>query len=450
MIGWLQPSAMWGLALLALPVAIHLLRTHHARRIAFPTIRFVPASRTAAVRPRAPSDLLLLAVRMGIVALAVVASAQPIWLTSARLSAWNARVARAVVVDTSESLSMPRADGSTAAEQARTIADAEQKGALVWRLDCPELREGIRRAVAWVRSAPPARREIVVISDFHLGSISRDVLNGVPENIGLRFSRVQGAAGRRLVDGVALLPTPGRTDRSQRVELSAEGTQVTLLMRDFLPGARPSQAVPGLRLVHPGPQADSDRLVATLAAAGTAAPDEGRPIAVRFAPIGDTDGLRPPTVRWMIVTLLDLERSPELARLGRGLDAMPLIESASSAVLLRDRNGRPLVRASALDRELVVDVASPITSYFAAALTRVALSALRGTPAQPEQEVLRISDRDLTSWSRAPGPVGPSAWRQSDSSEARWFWFGALVLLLAEQWLRRPSVSRKGDVRVAA
>jgi hypothetical protein len=450
MIGWLQPWALWGLAVLAIPLAIHLLRTRHARRIAFPTIRFVPPSRTAAVRLRPPSDLLLMAARMGIVALAVIAAAQPIWLTSARLSAWNARVARAVVVDTSESLSMPRAEGPTAAEQARAIADAEQKGDLVWRLDHPDLREGIRRAVAWVRAAPPARREIVVISDFHLGSISGDVPDDVPEDVGLRFLRVQGAVESRFIDGVALLPTPGRIDRSQRVELSPEGTQVTLLTRDPLPGARPSAAIPGLRLVHPGAQSDSDRLVATLAAAGTAAPDAGRSIAVRFAPIGEADELHPPTMRWMVDTLLDLERSPELARLARGLHAMPLTESASSAVLLRDREGRPLVRAGALDREFVVDVASPITSYFAAALTRKVLSALRGTPERSEQEVLRIADRVLSSWSRVPGPVGPSAWRQSDTSDARWFWFGALVLLLVEQWLRRQSVSRKDDVRVAA
>lgn len=449
MIGWLQPTALWGLALLAIPLLIHLLRTRRARRIAFPTIRFVSPSRTAAVRLWAPSDLLLLAVRMSIVGLAVIAVAQPIWLTSARLAAWNARVARGVVVDTSESLGMPRADGSTAAEEARAVADAEQKGDLTWRLDHPDLHEGIRRAVAWVRSAPPARREIVVISDFQLGSISSAILNDVPDDIGLRLSRVQGAGGSRFIDDVALLSVPGRAERSQRVEISPEGTKVTLLERDRLPGTRPSAATSGLRLVHPGPEADSDRLVATLAAAGTAAPDAGRPIAVRFAP-GETDELRPPTARWMIDTLLDLERSPELVRLARGLDAPPLVESASSAVLLRDRNGRPLVRAGALGRELVVDVASLITSYFAAALTRAALNALRGTTEQREQEVLHIPDRDLLSWSRAPGPVGPSAWRQSDSSDARWFWLGALVLLLGEQWLRSSSVSRKDDVRAAA
>ena len=57
MIGWLNPAALWALPLAAVPVIIHLLRTHHARRVAFPSLRFVPPSRTAAVRMR-------LAVRM--------------------------------------------------------------------------------------------------------------------------------------------------------------------------------------------------------------------------------------------------------------------------------------------------------------------------------------------------------------------------------------------------
>ena len=58
MIGWLNPGALWALPLAALPILIHLLRTHHATRVAFPSLRFVQPSRTAAVRMRLPSDVL--------------------------------------------------------------------------------------------------------------------------------------------------------------------------------------------------------------------------------------------------------------------------------------------------------------------------------------------------------------------------------------------------------
>ena len=99
MIRWLNPSAGWALALLAIPIAIHLLRAHRAERRPFPTLRFVPASRTAAVRMRLPSDLGLLALRVAIVAAAIGAAAQPLVLTTRRLDAWNTRTARAIVVD---------------------------------------------------------------------------------------------------------------------------------------------------------------------------------------------------------------------------------------------------------------------------------------------------------------------------------------------------------------
>jgi Aerotolerance regulator N-terminal len=446
MIGWLQPSALWGLTLMAIPVAIHLLRTRHARRVPFPTIRFVPPSRTAAVRLRPPSDLLLLCVRMGIVGLAAVAAAQPIWLSPSRLDGWNGRVARALVVDTSESMRMRRADARTAADDAAAAAEAEQRGELTWRVEHADLREGIRRASAWLRSAPPARREIVVISDFQRGSVSAAVLEDVPEEAGLRFSPVQGAFQRRSIDGMPLLRAPGRAGRLQRVHLDAEGTRVSLSARE---GPQAAQD-PGLRVVHTGDARDADRLLAALAAAGTPAPDNTQPIAVRFAPLLDRDDLDRLSARWMIDTASRLERRAELVRLGREADATPLPESASATTLIRDRKGRPLVRAGARDRELVLDIASPISGYFAAAVTRAALTARRGAPGRPEQEVLRIPDSDLSSWSRAPGPVGPSAWRQSERSDAPWFWGAALILLLIEHWLRSSSTSRQEEDRVAA
>jgi len=64
MIHWLNPSALAGLALLGLPILIHLLRTRQAERIPFPSLRFVVPSETAAVRLRLPADWLLLLVRL--------------------------------------------------------------------------------------------------------------------------------------------------------------------------------------------------------------------------------------------------------------------------------------------------------------------------------------------------------------------------------------------------
>ena len=125
MIAWLNPGAWVGLAVLAGPVLVHLLLRHRAARILFPSLRFVRASRTAAVRLRPPSDLLLLALRLATLGLAVVALAQPLLLAPARVAAWNARLARAVVVDVSDSMKPLMASAARAARRRSAIHDGQ-------------------------------------------------------------------------------------------------------------------------------------------------------------------------------------------------------------------------------------------------------------------------------------------------------------------------------------
>ena len=86
------------------PVVVHLLRRQRARRVLFPTLQFLVSTRAAAARLRTPSDLPLLALRVAIVAAAAIAAAQPFLVTGWRRAAWEQRVARALVIDTSESM----------------------------------------------------------------------------------------------------------------------------------------------------------------------------------------------------------------------------------------------------------------------------------------------------------------------------------------------------------
>ena len=102
MIGWQNVAAFALLPLVLVPVIIHLLRVHRADRVLFPSLRFVQPSRSAAVHLRLPSDWLLMALRMAAAALAICAVARPIVVTNARVNRWNARTARAVVIDTSD------------------------------------------------------------------------------------------------------------------------------------------------------------------------------------------------------------------------------------------------------------------------------------------------------------------------------------------------------------
>jgi hypothetical protein len=140
-IALLNPAALAGLAAIAAPIVIHLLRQHRASRVLFPSLRFIHPSRTAAIRLRRLADPWLLLLRVAAMGFAACALAQPVWLTESRLSGWNARVARAIVVDTSDSMSLYGA--RTAAREA---ADAESRAAIT-------ARRFTRRTAPWRRVA---------------------------------------------------------------------------------------------------------------------------------------------------------------------------------------------------------------------------------------------------------------------------------------------------------
>ena len=178
---WNQPAALAGLALLALPVLVHLLVRRHAARVLFPAMRFVPSVRAAAVRLRAPSDRPLLALRLAIVAAAALAAAQPVLNTAARRRAWDARVATAVIVDTS---------ASVPPERAVQLAGQVAEGAFTSHtFASSNLPDAIRRAADWLDTAPAARRRIVVVSDFQRGAIEAADVAGIPASIGIDFLR---------------------------------------------------------------------------------------------------------------------------------------------------------------------------------------------------------------------------------------------------------------------
>ncbi len=232
MIGWLNPAALWALPLAAAPILIHLLRTHHATRVAFPSLRFVPPSRTAAVRLRLPSDVALMLVRVAIIALSIGALAGPIVLTAARTAAWNSRTARAVVVDASDSMRVPDATGVAPASAAAEGATAELQSATYGvRIDARDLRQGIARASTWLAASPPARREVVVISDVQRGrhwEVRGSNTLPMADGIGLRFVPVGQRAETSRFEGARLLGAGDVASREQAIEVTADTTAVTL------------------------------------------------------------------------------------------------------------------------------------------------------------------------------------------------------------------------------
>ena len=96
-IAWIAPAALIGLALIALPIAVHLLVRQHARVLAYPSLRFLRETQLAAFRRRAIQDAALLACRVAIIAAAVTALAGPVLQTPSRTASHASRTSRAIV-----------------------------------------------------------------------------------------------------------------------------------------------------------------------------------------------------------------------------------------------------------------------------------------------------------------------------------------------------------------
>jgi hypothetical protein len=452
MVGWQHPAALWALTLAAAPVVIHLLRTHVARRVPFPTLRFVQPSRSAAVRMRLPSDVLLMLVRMGVVLFAAAAGAGPILLTDGRLAAWNARVARAVVVDTSRSMREARGADAPPAAAAQEAAEAELRTAAFGaRFDVRRIEEGVTRALRWLAEQPPARREIVVISDLQTSGFARQPPDRlVGPGTGLRFVPVGRPAARREFDGEFLLGAAGR-NRSQEIDLTKDTTSVAVDESGDI-------GTPGLRLLGP-PQAEASiaRLLRAVGRAGAYAASRTAPIAIRFS------GAPPPmpapltVVRagWMLDTALRLRASPSLAAAAASTTLpKPAFESEAEpwSTVARDAAGATLVRAAAANGELIIDLAAAPDDVLAAVAVQATLDARVEAAPYDEEEIAALDDGAIAAMTRQAGPVTSDAWRAAERTDARWCWLAALMLLGVEQWLRsgRSSTHSSREVTSAA
>jgi hypothetical protein len=219
---WRNPVAWFGLATLLIPVAIHLLVRHRAEPRPFPSLRFVQPTRLASVRRKMISDWPLLLIRLAMLGAAVAALADPLWQSAARRAEWNARQARAIVVDTTASVTSAEAAPLAQREAANAFKSE--------RFETTQIAEGIGRAAAWLRTAPPARRELVVISDFQLGAFDAAMLRDLPPHVGIRFVRTSAAPVTRTADGqprTQRTAASGFALRSPRVTLNASETAVT-------------------------------------------------------------------------------------------------------------------------------------------------------------------------------------------------------------------------------
>ena len=423
MITWLNAAALSASALLAGPILVHLLLRHRARRVLFPSLRFMQASLTASARLRLPSDALLLLLRLGIVGLAIVALAQPLAITPGRAAAWNRRVATAIVVDVSPSMS------TAATAVAEAVAAETQSSTFAYRIDSPSLRTGLERAMDVMKTAPPARRQIVVVSDFQIGALNPGDLERIPPDVGLRFVQPGSPQRERVVAGIDRLASDGMA--RQDIVVSTEATRLRSIV------AQPA-TVAGLELkAAPADAAGVERLRRALIQAGTPAPSSDQRMTVAFAGVG-ADAVRPVSAGWMLETVVRLRRDSELrlaCEEGRASGGVP--DNDAWYMLCLDADGRPLVRAARTGNNLLIHVAAPPSAFVSAAAVRGALVARVGGGTRPEEEVRRMSSADLARLVRVPAPATPDVRDMRQTSDARWCWAIVLVLLGLESIVRR-------------
>jgi hypothetical protein len=415
---WTNPVALWGLALLAVPVLIHLLLRPRIQRLRIPSLRFLPTSRLASARRRMIHDWPLLLVRMAMVACAVAALAGPVLVTPARERLWADRVVRAVVVDAAVT-----ADAGGAVVVERETDHARSGAEAAMRIETPRLADGVIEAAAWLGAAPPAAREIVVLSNFREGSVRARDLDAVAPGVGLRLVRVPLAAQTAPQVRVLTVDRGTPVEQSHTLDLDGGPAMSAAVTRDPVTLPLRVEATPDVQRLL-------DAAFEAVLAEGLLV--EGDPVPLVLA--WGADGER-------ALRNVRLPSSPDV-RLA--LDRFVAAVGPSRAPA-GDVDPPPWVpvwpgrlAAAELGSSLVVFGRGDLGVDDALSVARAGLRSMYETPRLERFEPRGIAAEVLDGWERPAVPPDVSAVAKAGPSDARCAW-GLVVLLMAiEQWMRRP------------
>lgn len=410
---WLTPAALAGLALLAVPIAIHLFARTPVRRIVVPSLRPVAAQVPKLRRRRHLRDPWLLAVRLLTVAAAVAASAGPLLVTPAREAQWASRVARAVIVDSAV------ANGATAGglEQAIAAATAGATTAEVFSADPPD--SAVPGALAWLSRQPPSVREIVVVGDDG-SALTSFALGLIPAGTGLRVAVVATGAGPQ--DRPWLGAAIDGTSIAARVTWASDATGMRTRVE-----ARPRPQLPVTQIAGADTQPVVDAVWEGVQAEGAflRAPATWQPVRVEWPGASAAGGtsLAPLTADdrarlWPVMTLAGSTAEP------MSNTSPPWSSVAPGVVAARD-GGTLVIRSG--------HAAQPA---LAADTLRAVLQVTAGEERPPRRP--GAADRQHRAEMTRPAVgVPPEAIRHAAGADARWLWALALAGLIVESIIRR-------------
>jgi hypothetical protein len=422
---WLYPAALLGLFALALPLLIHLLVHRRAERLLFPTLRFVRPTRLASIRRQLIDDVPLLLVRAAIVAAAAAAVAGPLVVTPARRATWKARVVRAIVVDAGVVDARVQQEASTAFRS--TV------------IQTTSVAEGLRRAVGWLREAPPATREIVALSPFPISSVSGADMAAIPSDVGIRFVRA-GSLPAVLTEGAR--PSLGPSADSARAERHARSVVLDGERTRVLDLADGDAMIPvAIEAPEDSRSAAGAALAAVLSQRVLApAPDRAARLVLVGAPAyaSALSAASPVRLAWMADAVAAIARDEQLSAAARSIAGgltdrrftrppwQPLFEGSA-----------PIAAAAADGARLLIVSAAPVRDVASPLLLRAIFNSLAPRNDLSRGEVLPIPDADLRAWERRAAPVDAPDLSRAEKDDRRWLWGAALALLAVEAWLRR-------------
>ncbi len=202
----LNPTFLFALFALALPVAIHLFNFHRYRNVYFSNVRYLQQIQQATRRQRHVRQWLVLAMRCLAIVFLVLAFCQPVLVQSGRALARGGS-AVSIYIDNSFSMENVGSDGTQlhlAAQKAKEIAAAYKEGDRFQLLTAdmsgsefrwlsrdelhaaletlavspasPNLGTVMKRQYDFLRSAPAGERRAYVISDFQQAAVDASAL----------------------------------------------------------------------------------------------------------------------------------------------------------------------------------------------------------------------------------------------------------------------------------
>lgn len=414
---FLFPAALIGLALVAVPIAIHLFARTPVVRILVPSLRLLEPRTPRLRRRRALRDPWLLAVRVVTVAAAVVAGAGPLVITPAREARWSERRVRAIVVD-----------GAVTGPAVEAAVAAARSGALAAEVIAADpVDSGVTRGMAWLATQPPAQRELVFVGD-RASTPAPAAVSAIPPSVGIRFRRIAGDDGApdrgRLWVGAA----GGESSPRLRVVTSSGGAAAATV-------ALSAESLSALRVTHRS--TDAERAMVD---------------AVWTGVLGEGTFLRP-AATWRAIEV-DWHGSAETGAPVAPLDpadlmilwpAVPGLSRLPAAPPLEEPWTRlaPPVAAARRGDAIVWRVGRTLEVPEMAVVLRAALAAAAGEVDAPRRLRTALPGAAAAIEREASG-VPAEAARQDAARDGRWLWLTALAGLAVEQWLRRRRDASQG------